>query len=32
MNKLIDRQNISENLKASNAYQQHVKLLNAIVI
>ena len=30
MKKLIDRQNISENIKASNAYQQLVKLLNAL--
>lgn len=30
MNKLIDRQNISGNIKASNAYQQLVKLLNAL--
>ncbi len=30
MNKLIERQNISENLKASNAYQQLSKLLNAL--
>ncbi len=30
MKKLIERQNISENLKASNAYQQLGKLLNAL--
>ena len=32
MKKLIERQNISENLKASNAYQQLVKLLNALEV
>jgi len=30
MKKLIERQNISENLKAANAYQQLGKLLNAL--
>jgi len=30
MTKLITRQNISENLKASNTYQQLGKLLNAL--
>lgn len=32
MKKLIERQNISENLKASNAYQQLGKLLNALEV
>ena len=32
MNKLIERPNISENLKASNAYQQLGKLLNALEV
>jgi uncharacterized protein (DUF2344 family) len=32
MKKLIERQGISENLKASNAYQQLGKLLNALEV
>jgi hypothetical protein len=32
MKKLIERQNISENLNASNAYQQLGKLLNALEV
>jgi ABC-type phosphate/phosphonate transport system permease subunit len=32
MKKLIERQNISENLKASNSYQQLGKLLNALEV
>ena len=32
MKKLIERQNISENLKASNAYQQLGRLLNALEV
>ncbi len=32
MKKLIERQNISENLKASNAYQQLGKLLSALEV
>ena len=32
MKKLIERQNISENLKAFNAYQQLGKLLNALAV
>jgi len=32
MNKLIERQDITENLKASKAYQQLVKLLNALEV
>ena len=32
MKKLIERQNISENLKASDAYQQLGKLLSALEV